>query len=165
MADEARVETQGRQEPVLSGPLPAGGPRVRSGGPADLPGVTELAGQVLPEAGDVSSLASFLSAAAGRLWVASSGARVVGFLLAQRVAEELEILWMAVAPAEQREGLGRALLEAASAEPPPSFLFLEVREGNRSARAFYSALGFRVVGVRKRYYRAGEDAIRMSRPA
>lgn len=123
-----------------------------------------LAGQVLPGAGDAYSFAALLRGPAGRLWISATGLRVVGFLLANRVAEGLEILWMGVAPSERRAGLGRALVEAAATEPPPpSSLFLEVRNSNASARAFYSALGFRVVGARKRYYPDGEDAVRMSR--
>ncbi|MHC4295443.1 MAG: alanine acetyltransferase, partial [Planctomycetota bacterium] len=36
-------------------------------------------------------------------------------------------------------------------------LYLEVREGNREAQDFYRALGFTVVGGRKKYYRQPEE--------
>ncbi|MBW2393919.1 MAG: GNAT family N-acetyltransferase [Deltaproteobacteria bacterium] len=137
---------------------------VRRGRREDLPAVAELAGRVLPEAGDAASLASFLDGAAGRLWVAGDQAGVAGFLLANRVADEAEILWMGVAAEARRTGLGRALIEAASSEPPaPAVLVLEVRAGNTTGRSFYAALGFREEGERRGYYGGGEDAIRMAR--
>ncbi|MCP3985405.1 MAG: GNAT family N-acetyltransferase [bacterium] len=137
---------------------------LRRGRRADLPAVEELAAKVLPAAGDASGLARYLDAAPGRLWVASAGASLMGFLLAQRVEDEVEILWMGVAAAARRTGMGRALIEAAATETPlPTVIVLEVRAGNAGARAFYAALGFREDGVRGRYYPGGEDAIRMSR--
>jgi ribosomal-protein-alanine N-acetyltransferase len=137
---------------------------VRPGRREDLPAVAALAGSVLPEAGGVSSLAIFLDAPAGRLWVASGRPGLAGFLLANRAADEAEILWMGVAPEERRTGLGRALIEAvASGSSPPSVLVLEVRAGNEAGRSFYSSLGFREDGLRKKYYPGGEDAVQMSR--
>lgn len=40
-------------------------------------------------------------------------------------------------------------------------LFLEVREGNSVGRSFYKSLSFQEVGLRKRYYSDGENAILM----
>ena len=41
---------------------------------------------------------------------------------------------------------------------------LEVRAGNVGAQELYSALGFRSLGVRPRYYSDGEDAVIMEGP-
>lgn len=95
--------------------------------------------------------------------VAAARDAVDGYVIAQDAADEGEILNLAVAPARQRGGIARALVEqvlAALAERGARKVFLEVRESNAAARALYSALGFQEVGRRSRYYRRPvEDAI------
>ena len=76
--------------------------------------------------------------------------------------EEAELLRVAVAPDRRRSGLGRALLEGS--EPflkaqGVQLLLLEVRVGNSAARALYQVLGWQEVGLRRGYYRDGEDAV------
>ena len=41
---------------------------------------------------------------------------------------------------------------------------LEVRAGNLPAKRLYEKLGYEVAGVRKRYYRDGEDGLIMTTP-
>jgi ribosomal-protein-alanine N-acetyltransferase len=84
-----------------------------------------------------------------------------GFVLARAVADEAEVLTLAVMPAVQRAGLGRALMVAAmdgAAARGARALLLEVAEGNAAARALYAGLGFALVGRRPRYY-GQEDAL------
>jgi ribosomal-protein-alanine N-acetyltransferase len=72
------------------------------------------------------------------------------------VLDEAEILNFAVRPAARRQGEGRALVRQALqkfAQQQVSRVFLEVRESNTVAIAFYRGLGFESVGVRKDYYR------------
>ena len=83
------------------------------------------------------------------------------------VADEAEIITVAVSPAFRRGGIGRALteemLQKAQAEGAAS-MYLEVRASNTAARALYTALGFAETGVRRGYYRAPrEDAVLMRR--
>lgn len=88
-------------------------------------------------------------------------------VLARVAADEAEILTLAVAPALRRQGIGRALLEAAAAEAARRgalALFLEVAAANTSARALYAAAGFTQVGLRRRYYPGGIDALVLRRP-
>lgn len=94
-------------------------------------------------------------------YVAEHESAVVGFLvLLPLPPDEAEVLNIAVAPDFQRLGIGRALLKATAART----LFLEVRESNAAARAFYQSLGFRQTGRRRGYYHhPAEDAILMSR--
>jgi len=92
-----------------------------------------------------------------------AGERPVGFLLARSVAEEVEILNLAVAPGCRRRGTGRRLVGAALARAQARGArqcWLEVRTSNEAALDFYRALGF-VEGYRRRgYYRNPvEDAI------
>lgn len=85
-----------------------------------------------------------------------------GMVLARAVAEDAEILTLAVVPAVQRRGLGRALIDAAAQESRrrgARALFLEVSSDNAPARALYSAAGFSEVGRRARYYSDGTDAL------
>jgi ribosomal protein S18 acetylase RimI-like enzyme len=74
-----------------------------------------------------------------------------------------DILYIYVRPDERRGGLGDLLLRGAIAElqrrPAIEDLFLEVRAGNQAAIALYERLGMERVGVRKAYYRNGDDAV------
>jgi ribosomal-protein-alanine N-acetyltransferase len=95
--------------------------------------------------------------------VAATPEGVAGYVIAQDAADEGEILNLAVAPARQRGGIGRALVEhvlETLVGRGAQRVFLEVREANAAARALYAALGFQEVGRRTRYYRRPvEDAI------
>ncbi len=83
------------------------------------------------------------------------------------VADEAEIITVAVSPASRRCGIGRALTEQMLHDAEvlgAASMYLEVRASNSAARALYTALGFEEIGVRRGYYRAPrEDAILMRR--
>ncbi len=95
-----------------------------------------------------------------------AGARA--FLVYSTVMDEASLLYMAVAPRWQGSGIGRSLLVAGLAEmrrEGARVCLLEVRESNGPARHLYRALGFRIDGVRRNYYRTAtgrEDALLMS---
>jgi ribosomal-protein-alanine N-acetyltransferase len=83
-----------------------------------------------------------------------------GFVLARAVSDEAEILTLAVTPAARRQGIGRALVQAAAAYAlglGARSLFLEVATGNDPALRLYTGLGFTAAGRRKAYY-GTEDA-------
>lgn len=92
----------------------------------------------------------------------TAGAMPDGFALWRSMGDEAEILSIAIAPDQRRRGMGKALLEevvhSATSEGMRS-LFLEVDAGNTAARALYERSGFSRVGLRKRYYRNGADAL------
>jgi [ribosomal protein S18]-alanine N-acetyltransferase len=87
--------------------------------------------------------------------------RVRGFIMARQVAEEAEILNLAVILEQRRKGEGGALLKAAMDEFQAghvSRVFLEVRESNEGGIAFYERRGFLKTGRRAGYYRNPEEA-------
>jgi ribosomal-protein-alanine N-acetyltransferase len=100
-------------------------------------------------------------------WVAEvEGGRsggVGGFLVARRVASDIEILNFAVRVAFRRQGIGTALLHAATEwakSVRAEKAFLEVRASNLSALNFYEKFQFRATGRRPQYYSAPvEDAL------
>lgn len=95
--------------------------------------------------------------------------RLIGYFVAMEGVDELHLLNLTVAPAEQGSGHGRAMLDALVAmchELHAPQLWLEVRESNARPRQIYRRYGFREVGVRRGYYPAAagqrEDACVMS---
>ena len=88
-------------------------------------------------------------------WVEENGGGIVGFLVARRAADEIEILNLAVAPEARRKGVARRLVGEALVWGKSSGArraFLEVRESNRAAIRLYESLGFVGAGRRARYY-------------
>ncbi|BDU78017.1 GNAT family N-acetyltransferase [Mesoterricola sediminis] len=88
----------------------------------------------------------------------------VGFARWQVVeaAGEAELIRIAVDPAHRRTGAGRRILahsQAAIARLGVATAHLEVRLGNDAARRLYAAEGWRECGLRRAYYRDGEDAV------
>jgi ribosomal-protein-alanine N-acetyltransferase len=89
-----------------------------------------------------------------------------GMIMARVVADEAEILTLAVAPDARRRGLGRRLLTRAAREARTfgaTRLFLEVAEANYAARTLYSESGFSECGRRPHYYSDGSDALVLHR--
>ena len=102
-------------------------------------------------------------------WIAEhENGKVAGFLVARRVANDLEILNFAVQPTQRRQGIGAALLESALGWAKSLELqqaFLEVRFSNLAALRFYESHNFEVTGRRPRYYTAPiEDALLLASP-
>ena len=77
-----------------------------------------------------------------------------GFALWRAVAGEAELLTIAVDPAHQGRGHGRALMRAwmAQAAQQADTAFLEVAADNVAACALYARCGFATVATRSGYY-------------
>lgn len=93
---------------------------------------------------------------------------VIGFSLARTVADEAELLLLAVAPNRHRQGVGQLLLDdfmhrARAAEVARAHL--EVRDGNPAVEMYLRA-GFTPVGRRSNYYHGASgsrfDALTLS---
>lgn len=105
----------------------------------------------------------------GRLWVVEGDdGRILGYtgIELSALGGEADIINVAVDPAHRRRGVGRRLLAAVatySRQRHVALLWLRVRAGNRSARAFYRRYGFRMVGRFRDYYDdPPEDALLMA---
>ncbi len=96
-------------------------------------------------------------------WAVEEDGELCGFLVARRVANDIEILNFAVRPEARRCGFGETLLRRAlqwGAELHAEKALLEVRASNFAALQFYEHRGFQVVGRRPRYYVSpAEDAL------
>jgi ribosomal-protein-alanine N-acetyltransferase len=91
-----------------------------------------------------------------------------GYAILMPAVDEAELLNIGVAAAQQRKGLGRAMLremlELARGRNMER-VFLEVRPSNTAAIALYRSAGFAGIGVRRDYYRnanGSEDALVMA---
>jgi ribosomal-protein-alanine N-acetyltransferase len=92
----------------------------------------------------------------------------IGFSLCRTVADESELLLIAVLPSHHRRGIGRRLLEdflERARTDGVGRVHLEVREGNPAVDMYRSA-GFSPVGRRRNYYHGADgrrfDAITLA---
>jgi len=87
--------------------------------------------------------------------LAARGDMPAGFVLWRTVADEAEILLLAVRPALRRAGIGRGLLRralSAARAGGAATVWLEVAADNAAPLALYRSEGFAQVAVRRRYY-------------
>ncbi|KQM61524.1 MULTISPECIES: ribosomal protein S18-alanine N-acetyltransferase [unclassified Sphingomonas] len=95
------------------------------------------------------------------LTLARAGDALVGFALTRAVADDAELLLIAVLPDQRGHGIGRALLRRAIEEAGTrgaARLCLEMREDNDATR-LYVGEGFTKCGERRNYY-AGRGGAR-----
>ena len=132
----------------------------------DVPAVSAIL-QESPEAALWSSESLLqLASADPAAWVVDLNSVLVGFLIGRIVADECEILNMAVSRAHRRSGIGSKLLESAvefSRTAGSARAYLEVRASNEPAIALYKGHGFTECGRRAQYYRDPvEDGVLLS---
>ena len=110
------------------------------------------------------SVESLLEAASSdSAWIAEASGQKVAFLVGRSVADEFEILNLAVASAHRRRGIALRLMKEAlrhAQKTGARRAYLEVRDSNKAAIALYSRFGFTECGRRPRYYQYPmEDAV------
>lgn len=137
------------------------GVRTRLLGSLDLPEATRIHKEAFGgEAWDLRALQEVLAmpGAAGLMAIDSvlGDRRCLGFALYLLVAQDAELLTIAVRRDARRKGAGTALVEAflhRAAAAGATNAFLEVAEDNVPAQYLYARLGFRLEGLRPNYYR------------
>ena len=93
--------------------------------------------------------------------VIDSGEEVSGFFVGRLIGDQAEVLNLAVRPNHRRRREASALLGAALKafrSKGTKSVYLEVRESNTGAIAFYEKHGFAKTGLRERYYRQPVEA-------
>jgi len=127
-------------------------------------------GRRFGEAWTRSQLAGILPMAGVSLMLARDFAsdETIGFSLFRTVADESELLLLAVSPTRHRRGIGRLLLEQFlehARNEKVARVHLEVRDGN-AAVDMYRTAGFSPVGRRRNYYHGSDgqrfDAITLA---
>lgn len=120
------------------------------------------------EAWTAAQCLSMLAMPGSQILLAKQSGQVSGFALARGVADEEELLLIAVEPGMTRKGIATQLVNSLaniSRANHRRCLFIEVR-ANNNAIEFYRALGFEQIGRRPNYYQGlnGErfDAITMA---
>lgn len=100
-----------------------------------------------------------------RHWlVALSGTEVVGFAGSMFVETDAHLMNIGVKPSHQRRGIARQLMSHMLRDVRQAGYLnftLEVRPNNLAAMALYRTFGLAPVGVRKKYYPDGQDALIM----
>lgn len=135
--------------------------RIERGSSEDLDAVMEIMhsafGRRFGEAWTRSQLAGILPMGGVSLVLARDAvAATVGFCLSRTVADESELLLLAVSPMHHRRGVGRRLLAdfmERARNNDVARVHLEVRDGNPAATMYRNA-GFSPVGKRRNYYHA-----------
>lgn len=106
-----------------------------------------------------------------RLWVAELPGEqgdllVVGMVVTWIILDEAHIGTIATHPQYRRRGVAQALMRQAlrdARQQGAQQALLEVRRSNLAAQALYHKLGFKITGVRPRYYQDNqEDALLMN---
>lgn len=135
--------------------------------PADLEAVADLTHRADPFGWTLRNF-SDAHASGNTLTVLTVDGVTSGIAAVMHVLDESELLEIAVQPAMQGRGYGKALLAQAielARRNGAVRMFLEVRESNARARKMYTSFGFEETGRRKNYYpteNGREDAILMT---
>ena len=125
---------------------------------ADLPALAAVHQLAFHPGWNVEELADVGSGPGVFALLVEEGDAVTGMILCRNVADEAEILTVAVDPGARREGIGRALV-AAAVEAVKALgaldVFLEVAIDNHAALRLYDQAGFAQAGLRRGYYDRG----------
>tara|TARA_Y100001978_G_scaffold201235_1_gene219130 strand:+ start:1560 stop:1991 length:432 start_codon:yes stop_codon:yes gene_type:complete len=88
--------------------------------------------------------------------------KIVGVCVFQIIFCIAELTFISIHPTFKRKGIGKKLLEEIL-KKCNSFavekIILEVSEKNIAALNFYRSFGFKTVGIRKKYYEDGSNAL------
>jgi len=117
------------------------------------------------DAYDPSLLLLYLNLSPDTFLVAEEGGKVVGYVIGLvRKWGEGHVVSLAVHPEYRRKGVATALMKELLRrfnDKGVRAARLEVRVSNEAAIKLYEKLGFKKVGIIKRYYADGEDAYLM----
>lgn len=139
---------------------------LRPADPSDIPTLVAIEHQAGGHGRwQVSTFTEELRTAWSHTWVVQHEGGIAGFMVVWRVADEVQLLNIAVAQACQGRGFAKHMLNALHQWAQAQHLqkiSLELRRSNTVALRLYQRCGFVVVGQRPRYYAdTDEDALLM----
>jgi [ribosomal protein S18]-alanine N-acetyltransferase len=133
---------------------------------SDLPAVAAIERRAFPTPWSIAMFVLELSKPTGLCLAALRDGELVGYTVCSRYDRVWHVMNIAVDPDLRREGIASALLAElyARAGDETAQFTLEVRRSNHAAIELYQRDGFRIAGLRRRYYQDnGEDALIMWR--
>ena len=139
---------------------------IRPARESDLDAVHRLESSSFPVPWRREFFASELGATGRLCLVAIQDRKLIGYVFAMNVVDEMHINKIAVAESHRRRGIALALMEHClvfARRHHINMLSLEVRRSNTGAQDFYRHLGFEPAYIRPRYYPDGEAALVMTR--
>jgi [ribosomal protein S18]-alanine N-acetyltransferase len=132
----------------------------------DLPEVAAIERRAFPTPWSIAMFVLELSKPTGLCLAARRDRQLVGYTICSRYDTVWHVMNIAVDPDLRRQGIASALLAElyARAGDDTAQFTLEVRRSNHAAIELYQRDGFRIAGLRRRYYQDnGEDALIMWR--
>jgi len=135
---------------------------VRRAVPEDAAALVALERESFPHPWTLAQLAAQLRQPTTLGLVAEDAGAIAGYAIFRRVLDEAELLRLAVVPSRRRGGVAGAMVARGMADLAAggcAVVFLEVREDNHGAIAFYERLGWTAAGRRPRYYPDGAVAL------
>jgi ribosomal-protein-alanine N-acetyltransferase len=133
---------------------------------SDLPAVAAIERRAFPTPWSIAMFVLELSKPTSVCLAAEHDATLVGYTICSRYDIVWHVMNIAVDPAARRQGVASALLAELyrRAGGERAQFTLEVRRSNQAAIDLYQRDGFRIAGLRRRYYQDnGEDALIMWR--
>ena len=139
---------------------------IRPAGRGDLDAIHAIESASFPAPWRREFFESELTASGRFTLVATDGNRVVGYIFAMWIFDEMHVNKIAVAGDARRKGIAQALMDRCfdfAREHNVEMISLEVRQSNTGAQEFYRQLDFDSAYIRPRYYPDNEAAVVMTR--
>ncbi|MBI4500773.1 MAG: ribosomal protein S18-alanine N-acetyltransferase [Gemmatimonadetes bacterium] len=131
---------------------------------ADLPAMVAIERAVFSDPWTASAFQALMGPSS---LVAIMDGEIAGYVFARVLADEGEILNLAVRAERRGQGVGRRLLDCSVDQlrkDGARTVYLEVRASNDTGQAFYRRMGFEEIGRRRGYYdKPHEDALVFAR--
>ena len=130
-----------------------------------MPGILEIEKESISPPWTHGGLLSEMHSSDAYFALALEGSTILGFIVLRRMADESELLQIAVGKVHRRQGAACKLVKDAlnwARSNDISTIYLEVRKSNKAAIALYKKHCFKEAGQRKNYYTEPvEDALIM----
>ena len=138
---------------------------VRVADEKDCLSIVELENSCFADAWSEKNVVESISNPNYAYFVLDDNGQILGYFCTLTVADEMELLRIAVAPSARKNGYGYELMQKVvetAKEKGVEKIFLEVRASNTPAINLYSKSGFVEYMCRKKYYQGVEDALLFS---